>query len=396
MSMKILHISQSYTQLGGTEQYIIALTHLFKKDHENIVVYRQDHPATIKDKNTFSIYLPPTASYKDTFNSIKQIVKDNAVDISMLHQVYEPELITATLAVGPTIGYIHNFIPTCPAETKLFRHPDEICTHPFNNKCAALIYFRRCSEARNPLTVRQLLNNKSKIKEAYQSLKHILVASHYMRDLLIQNGFTANKIDILPPHFENPHDIVEPQRKPRLLLFVGRLEIEKGFPYLLKAFSKVKNESHLLVVGDGTQRVKYENMVNRVGLQSKTTFLGWLGQPELHKLYDQASLVVLPSIYPEPFGKVGIEAMSHSRAVIAFNVGGISDWLQDGINGYLIAPLDVDQLSNRIDSLLSDDELMLKMGINGHKLSNAIYSPEQHRSRLENIFSESIRVYNQE
>jgi glycosyltransferase involved in cell wall biosynthesis len=65
------------------------------------------------------------------------------------------------------------------------------------------------------------------------------------------------------------------------------------------------------------------------------TFRGWLETEDLMRLYSQTDLVVMPSVWPEPFGSSALEAGQQQIPAVAFNVGGISDWLHDGVNGHL-------------------------------------------------------------
>jgi glycosyltransferase involved in cell wall biosynthesis len=227
-------------------------------------------------------------------------------------------------------------------------------------------------------------------KTAYQSLKHIIVASSYMRDLLAQNGFNPGCISILPPHFEESYPLVAPQRDPLLVLFAGRLEIEKGLPYLLQAVARVQTLCQLLVAGDGTRRTEYETLARKLGIADRVVFAGWLDNAGLHQAYQRASLLVMPGVWPEPFGKVGIEAMAHGRPVVAFNVGGIPDWLQDGYNGFLVPPRDEKQLAVRIEQLLRDVELAMQLGLNGRGYVAEHYSPQQHLGQLLQIFDTAV------
>jgi glycosyltransferase involved in cell wall biosynthesis len=67
----------------------------------------------------------------------------------------------------------------------------------------------------------------------------------------------------------------------------------------------------------------------------RVEFPGWLSHPEKDKLLKQSDLVVVPSLWPEPFGMVGLEACMHGVPVVAFDSGGVREWLQDGVNGFL-------------------------------------------------------------
>jgi glycosyltransferase involved in cell wall biosynthesis len=97
-------------------------------------------------------------------------------------------------------------------------------------------------------------------------------------------------------------------------------------------------------------------------------------------------MLVVPSIWPEPFGIVGLEAMTCSKPVVAFDTGGISDWLKDDTNGYLVPVKRADLLAQRIDALLQDRPRAAKMGAEGLRIVRACFSKEQHFDRLLSAF----------
>lgn len=103
------------------------------------------------------------------------------------------------------------------------------------------------------------------------------------------------------------------------------------------------------------------------------------------------SVVVVPSVWPEPFGLVGLEAMTCSKPVVAFDTGGISDWLKDGCNGYLVPVKRADLLAERIDSLLRDHHLAVKMGAEGLRIATDRFSKERHFQRLLSVFEAAAR-----
>ena len=91
---------------------------------------------------------------------------------------------------------------------------------------------------------------------------------------------------------------------------------------------------------------------------------------------------------PEPFGKVGVEAMANGRPVVAFNVGGIPDWLMNKYNGFLVPARDVELLSERIARLIKNIDLATQMGMNGRQYVEGKYSSDKHLALLLRIFDQ--------
>jgi glycosyltransferase involved in cell wall biosynthesis len=169
------------------------------------------------------------------------------------------------------------------------------------------------------------------------------------------------------------------------VLFVGRIMPEKGLYDLLRALAGLKREYRLVVVGDGPARANAERLAASLGILPRVTFAGWQG--EVAPFYRRASLLVVPSLWPEPFGIIGIEAMAHALPVVAYRSGGIPEWLVDGVTGRLVEPGDVAGLAVAIDEVLGDAALARKLGEAGRKRQREMFGPERHIEKLEKVFA---------
>lgn len=383
--MKILHINDTYAMTGGIARYLFEVMALLEQQgHENVVIYQQEHERTVTDHR--AVYYTPSTDNHNQFatrQSLHHILDKEKPDTAFLHAVYDPDIVAQIAAHLPTVAYIHGFHTVCPGLAKYFRRNDTVCTQAFGLGCIPMIYARRCSDARHPRTIYQLMRKTTEQKQLYQSIPLLIVASQYMHNLLQQNGFAAQKIAILPyPHTPADSITAISTEEPLRIFYAGRLEIEKGIPYLLQAFARLTTPCKLHIAGDGTLRSTYEAMANELGIASRVKFLGWLNDDDLDKEYQVARVVVMPSIFPEPFGQVGVHALLRERPVIAFNVGGIPDWLRDGEHGFLVPAKDVDALANRIEVLLNDALLAAKLGKQGREFALQAYAPQAHINQL--------------
>lgn len=384
--MRILHINDTYAMTGGIARYLFEVMDLLEQaGHENVVVYQQEHQRTITDHRP--AHHIPALGTNSSSNAVQDVIEEYRPDVVFLHAVYDPMLVKAVVDRLPTMAYIHGFHTVCPGLAKYFRRVDAVCTRPYGLGCIPMIYGRRCSNARHPRTVYRLMRTTAEQQQIYQSVSLLLVASQYMRDLLQQNNFAPEKIAVLPyPHTPAAHIQLIPD-KPLRLFYAGRLEIEKGIPYLLRAFTRLATPCTLHIAGDGTLRATYEQMAQELGIASRVKFLGWLNDEELDKEYQAARAIIMPSIFPEPFGQVGVQAMLRERPVIAFDVGGISDWLKDGEHGFLVPSRNVETLVRRIELLLNDKPLAIKLGAQGKAFAFKAYKPETHTQALINLIS---------
>lgn len=166
-----------------------------------------------------------------------------------------------------------------------------------------------------------------------------------------------------------PH---EPSRANRPhVLFIGRLEPRKGIDTFLEAAVKVLatvDDAEFLVAGDDSRpdpdgvpyRERWEAMADQ-RFAERLTFLGSVSDADLATLIRDARVVVMPSRY-ESFGLVAVEAMMHGRAVVASDVGGLAELIENQVNGVLVPMGDADSLASALCELVNDAERAAALG----------------------------------
>jgi glycogen synthase len=147
------------------------------------------------------------------------------------------------------------------------------------------------------------------------------------------------------------------------LLFVGRLNIEKGVLVILKSLDMLVNKQgrqdlHLNIIGDGNKAYidELKSFIQDKKLTSTVTFHGKIPQEKLIEYYDHADILIMPSLWQEPFALVTAEAMARELAVIASNVGGTSERITHNVDGLLVEPGDERALTSAIEQLLDNPE----------------------------------------
>ena len=178
-------------------------------------------------------------------------------------------------------------------------------------------------------------------------------------------------------------------REGNKLLFMGRLGRRKGIYDLLEALRPVK-EKHgdfvLLCGGDGDLEGVAE-MAGRFGLEENVKILGWISGTEKERLFSEADIFLLPS-YNEGLPISVLEAMAASLPVITTPVGGIPDAVEDGVEGIMVQPGDVEALAGAVTRLLDDTELRIQMGRAGRKKAEEKFSPEHIVEQIEALYGE--------
>lgn len=167
-------------------------------------------------------------------------------------------------------------------------------------------------------------------------------------------------------------------RIPDSLFFIGRLEKRKGIDFLVKAMPMIKavrGSVRLFIAGDGVLRAELENMVARDGLEDSVTFLGVIDDGEVNGWYNRLSVAVTPSVF-EGFGLSAIESMACGTPVVATDVDGLRDVVEDGVNGLLVPYGDANALSESILHLLGDGQERRRLARNGKQRAESLYSWE--------------------
>ena len=210
-----------------------------------------------------------------------------------------------------------------------------------------------------PYLVRFSLRNADKIRAISQATK--IQARKISKDKPYFIFPTFTDLDI----FLKQQDI----RFDNYILFVGHLEKVKGAGYLIAAFNKIKREFpdfRLVLIGQGGEKKNYQLSIINYQLQARVELTGELPLTQVRDIMKDCYCLVLPSL-SEGLGRVLMEAMALGKPVIGSNVGGISDLIQDGDNGFLTEPGNSNNLADRIRVLLKDKDLAAKMGANGRR-----------------------------
>lgn len=230
---------------------------------------------------------------------------------------------------------------------------------------------------------------KKRELELHRGFSRLVVASEYMRAELRRNGFAPEQIEIhapVPPRPEAAAPV--PAFGPRnLVVYAGQVVRGKGVDVLLESLALVRTPFECVILGDGHHRAHCESLSRRLGLADRVRFLGYVPQAELAQYYREATLALVSSVWPEPFGAAGLEAMRCGLPVVAFNVGGISEWLLDGENGLLVPWMNRTGFALGVEMLLQDKALARRLGARGRVLAGERFDFERYVSGLEKLFA---------
>jgi len=173
------------------------------------------------------------------------------------------------------------------------------------------------------------------------------------------------------------------------LLFVGRLNVQKGVSTLIDALPSIGAPYAVDIVGDGPERAALEEHARNLGVADRITWHGALAQTDLPPLYQRAALLVVPSI-DEGFGLVAVEGQMCATPVIAANSGGLSDIVRNGQTGVLVPPLDPTTLAQAIDAMLRNPDRARELGAAGRVHALASFAPESAARRYAMLYRSTL------
>ena len=188
-------------------------------------------------------------------------------------------------------------------------------------------------------------------------------------------------------------DVASHQHQGERLLYVGRLAAAKGLPILLESLAIVKKqhpEVILTVVGDGSDRCHLEQMTLQLGLSENVNFVGYQSQAEVREYFQQTDVFVMSS-FAEGIPVVLMEAMAAAVPVVATQIAGIGELVENGISGYLVPPGDSNVLALRIEKLLQDSTLRAAFGIAGRAKVEKDFNIQNEVARLYNLMNSALQ-----
>lgn len=178
---------------------------------------------------------------------------------------------------------------------------------------------------------------------------------------------------------------------PEAVFFSGRHSDEKGLSTLISAWPAVlarKPQARLLIAGAGNETSHLQHFARELAIDHSIDWLGWLDRETNRIMAAQCQLIVVPSLWQEPFGLVAAEASLASRPVVASRVGGLIDIVRDGVTGILVEPGDKEALSHAMIRLLDDPALADGFGRAGAEWVEQEFSMTQCASRHSALYQQ--------
>jgi glycogen(starch) synthase len=409
--MKLLFLTNFFppTSRGGYEQWCQEVTNgMISRHHEIIVLTSRYNRNQIKEsepsgvhrdlhlemeftslRNSIQFFTTRKTHERENLHRLGQLIKENQPDGILIWGMWNlPRSLPALaekLMPGRTAYYMGDYWPTLPNQYEFY------WAAPGRHTITAL--------AKKLLRVgaKRIMDHET---QSALSFEHVLFPTAFLRDELKRKGVIAKNSKIIygavdTSQYISTNGVIKKQPQEYLsLMYAGRLIPEKGIHTAVQALGKLVNQHgikslKLTIVGSGN--VDYKTYLYDIVKQEKIapyiTFLDVQSKEALAKLYHQMDIFLFTSIWPEPFGRVIVEAMAAGLVVIGTATGGAAEIMIDGENSLIFPAGDAEALADRVIKLIEKPLLRQKLAQSGQSFAIERFDIQRMATEIEEFMA---------
>jgi len=364
--MKIIQVNKFYYPNRGADKYFLFLEKLLKNHGHEVKIFAMSSSKNLDspdshyfaqeiDLHDFSWKNKIKSSRAMIYNQeakrkFKKLLADFKPDIIHCHNIYHqlsPSILDAALqAKIPVVMHLHDYKLICP-NYKLYTE-GSVC-----QRCKKHRYWecvKHCcvdnSRSKSLLAAAEMTIHHRFLKIYQKGVSLFIAPSNFMKKICVDFGWPEDKFTVLenisPININKMHKEIK-----EYFLYFGALEQEKGIDLLIRAGAESK--CPIKIAGTGKAENELRNLATK--LQADVEFLGQLHDDRLSQVIAESLAVVMPSRWPENMPLAAIEAIGLGKTVIAADIGGLSELINTGENGYLFPPEDWRQLAKYLKQL---------------------------------------------
>ena len=382
--LRVLMVQDRLSARGGADWYLLSLlAHLKGRVETLLAVGYDDGSLPLSERTGLGKWVRLKGLERSglggrrrlaVVRDFQELAADFKPEVIHLHNIMDPALLEAAAGLGRAIMSVQDHRLFCPGLGQV---------KPDHNLCGQVLG-PGCQECfRQDDYGRRMIDLTRRRLDAAGSLAQLVVLSDYMADQLAAAGVAKERIAILPPFVYRLE--AWPKKTPgRYHLLAGRLVDRKGLSVALKARGLMKTSLPLVIAGDGARARELACLAD-----NGVRYVGWADRRRLAALLFGARCLWLPSLWAEPFGIVGLEALAAGVPVIASEVGGVGEWLTEGLSGCLVPPNRPSELAQAADRLAADAPLARRLGQAGQSRVEQDFSPAGIMDRLMEIYEQA-------
>jgi glycosyltransferase involved in cell wall biosynthesis len=406
--MRILEVSTFYRTVGGAEIYMHQVTEALRARGHDVAMFAGSPDEARSEERLRIVQRPDFHAGRlihdaDLSAALADFAKAFQPDLIHLHNTYSfPADFPAELAAlgVPICQTVHDWSLLCtnawcvvpPSETEAFR----VCEGGPGKKCLE----RGCG-ANYPFDERVLLAAVLRLKAARASVANFTAPSAFLANMLADHGLGpahALPLWIEPESFGGQaafdQALSEVTREPHRMLFVGRLDKEKGLVFLIEALPAILRDvpdAHLALVGDGTETDALKAKAKELGVAKAVTFYGKIPHDEVVRHMARAAVQVLPSVWCENSPLTCYESLLAGLPMAASNIAGLPSMVRPGETGVLFEPRNPGSLAKTLVELFQNPVAHAAL-VQGCLKDVERYSKAAHMERLLEIFDQALEI----
>jgi glycosyltransferase involved in cell wall biosynthesis len=395
--MRILLANEARQGAGGVESYLAALAPALEaRGHDVALLYAnpssETGPTRIVTGEAWSVT-------DEGIDRAMARVRAWRPDVCFSHNMRLLDVDERLVAEQRTFKMMHGYFGACVSGHKAFSFPDLVpCTRVCGPACLVHYLPRRCGRLR-PHVMASQYRWARRQQRLFSRYSGIVVASEHMRREYLRYDIPAGHLHRIPLFSTIPAGAAAPTparagAEPQIdVVFLGRMTPLKGAEQLVRALPHVASALgrpvRAVLAGSGPERERLRDLARELGGAGgfSVEFPGWIDPAARAAILSRASVAVLPSIWPEPFGLVGLEAAQFGVASVAFDTGGIREWLADGVNGRLVDLAGgAVALGATIAAVLADPSVHARLSA-GARAAAARFGIDAHVATLERVLA---------
>lgn len=403
--MRVLMVQTFHFYRGGDSTYMLNLSRLLEERGHEVVPFAMEHPHNLPSPYAkyfvSEIDFPklladrsPRAAWTVLARSIysgearrkiaalADAVKPDVAHFHNIHAHLTTSIIEPLRARGiPIVWTLHDFRLVCP-NTSFLSHGN-ICERCLPNRFYHAL-LQRCKKGSLPASfVAMATTLYERAARVPGRIDRFVTPSAFLREKLVEGGFDPARVVNVPNFVDLEANLPAPEKEH--FVYLGRLLNEKGLDVLVRAAARL-DAGRLVIVGEGPAEHSLKALAREIGA-ARVEFAGRKEGAELRRILAESQFVVLPSRWLENLPFAIMEAFACAKPVVASNLGGIPEMVEDGVNGYLVPMGDVGALAGALRRMLADRPAREAMGRRGREKAERLYGRDYHYDRIMDIYS---------
>jgi glycosyltransferase involved in cell wall biosynthesis len=360
-----VHFVQTGVPTGGVERYVAALLGGDTPGMEHFVVTHAAGPCPIAGRWPSASWPWLSAEVPPLPLATRAEAED---DVALFHGLPSREAWRRISGRGMASAvFCHDHEWWCPSAARYYARTSRICTITASTTSCALRYHALGCGSLRPTRTVEGFRRAAWGRSLLGTADAVFVASAFMLAEAVRHGAPAARSHLVPlpvAWHSDPSDAdctsagtTDPdsdRRSPPIVLCASRLTPLKGIDELLRAFAAMRVPAKLVLAGAGNAAARLRRLTETHPARDRIIFAGHLDTDALRAAFARAAVVAVPSLWPEPFGLVGIEALAAGRPVVASGTGGMADWALKRLGVQTARPGDPAAFAAALDRSLSE------------------------------------------